>query len=407
MKLPTFNTRQTASFYKAVRWISGLAIALTLLLVGYYIYADVINRSPADVYIVQRGTAISAVYGTVTISSTETINLNAQNAGYMHLAPGFGTTVTSEGIPVKQNQLLATVVDEAGERLLKQARTDYEAALARQKLGPSSLGLLKSAQDQLHAYEILPNPQMVARVTRDAARNEVLRLQSVVDNEELELQRQVDTYVGTLKTYEDEIKRTEVRSPMNGIVTVQYYNDNSYVLATQVLFTLARLDLYVSGLVNEEDVGKLKPGMKAEMHLYAYGNTTFTATVAAVLPSPDPNSRYTVTLSLDHAPDNLLLGLTGEMNIILGRKENALIIPARALLVDQVLVVKDGVIEQRTVEVGFKSLEFAEITKGVHEGDQVVVADQDAFRSGERVRAIPINEPASGGAAGTKPGPRK
>jgi RND family efflux transporter MFP subunit len=384
-----------------VRWAAILVVAFVLIIAGYYLYTDVINRAPADVYIVQRGTAISAVYGTVTVSSTLTLNLNAQNNGYMHLAPGFGTTITSQGIVLKPDELLATVVDEAGERLLTQARTDHEAALARQKLGPTSLGALKSAQDQLAAYERLRDPKMVAAVTLQAARNQVTALQGSVDNENLELQRQVDTTAGVLKTYEDQLKRTEVRSPDAAtwlpadhcILTAQYYNNNSYVTTGLALFTVASPILYVSGQVNEEDVGKLKPGMKAEMHLYAYSGTTFEATLTAVLPSPDPNSsRYTVTLDMDHPPDNLLLGLTGEMNIILGRKENALIIPARGLLVDQVLVVAHGVIQQRTVEVGFKSLEFAEITKGLSEGDRVVVADQDAFRSGERVRSIPINE---------------
>ena len=373
-------------------------IAFVLFMLGYYIYADVINRAPADVYIVQRGTAISAVYGTVTVSSSVVLTLNAQNSGYMHQSPelGKGAIVANEGIQVKKDELLATVEDQAGEQALKQAKTDYEAALARQRLGPVSAGALKSAQDQLDAYLKLPDKRMVAGVTMDAARNQVLALQGAVDNERLELQRQVDTTMGVVKTYQEQLKRTEVRSPIDGIMTVQFYADNSYVLQSQPLFTVASPILYVNGQVNEEDVGKLKTGMKAEMHLYAYGNTTFIATVAQVLPNPDPNSsRYTVTLNMDKPPDNLLIGLTGEMNIILGRKENALIVPARALLIDQVLVVKDGIIQPRTVEVGFKSLELAEIAKGLSEGDEVVVADQDAFRSGERVRPIPINEPSS------------
>jgi RND family efflux transporter MFP subunit len=393
---PPLNPRRQAAIYNTIRWAAILLIAFVLLLIGYYVYTDVINRAPANVFVVKRSTAISAVYGTVTVSSTFALTLNAQNTGFMHLAPGFGTTITSQGVVVKANELLATVVDETGVRQLAQAHTDYEAALARQKLGPASLPALKSAQDQLAAYDRLPNPNMIPAVTRTAARNQVVSLQETVDNEKLELQRQVDTTAGILKTDEDQLKRTEIRSPMDGILTAQFFNDGSYVLATQALFSIASPVLYVSGQVNEEDVGKLKTGMKAEMHLYAYGNTTFAATVLQVLPSPDPNSsRYTVTLTMDHPPDNLLLGLTGEMNIILGRKENALVIPARALLIDQVLVVKNGVIQQRTVQVGFKSLEYAEITDGLSEGDEVVVEDQDAFHFGERVRAIPISDASS------------
>ena len=85
------------------------------------------------------------------------------------------------------------------------------------------------------------------------------------------------------------------------------------------------------------------------------------------------------------------------MNIILGRKDGALIIPARALLIDQVLIVSSGVVEQRTVKVGFKSIEQCEILDGIKEGEEVIVSDQDSFQPGQRVRAVRTNE------VGTKP----
>ena len=99
----------------------------------------------------------------------------------------------------------------------------------------------------------------------------------------------------------------------------------------------------------------------------------------------------TVTLALDQPPDNLMFGETGEMNIILGRRENTLVIPTRALQVDQVLIVDGGIVEQRTVKVGYKKLDFVEILDGLNEGGQVIVADQDTFRVGQRVRPVPIN----------------
>ena len=63
------------------------------------------------------------------------------------------------------------------------------------------------------------------------------------------------------------------------------------------------------------------------------------------------------------------------------------------MLVDQVLLVVDGITAQRTAEVDFKSLEFVEVTNVLRESDLVVVNDQDAFREGERVRPMLINPP--------------
>ncbi len=65
------------------------------------------------------------------------------------------------------------------------------------------------------------------------------------------------------------------------------------------------------------------------------------------------------------------------------------------------LIVEDGVVEQRTVKVGFKSLEFVEILDGLSGGEQVIVADQDTFRAGAAragrstpTRPSPRNSPA-------------
>lgn len=371
--------------------LTGLAVLAAAA--AYYFYANFVDRPSADVYVAQRGTAISAVYGTVTLASVQTLNVFSQNTGYLRLAPGLGSVVTSQGVILKRDQLLGTIVDEAGIRSLNQARTDFEAAMGRQRLGPTTLGLLESARQRLAAYDKLPNKSSVPRVDYEAAQNEVSRLTAAVENEKLEFQRQVDLAASNVKGLEDTLKRAEVRSPMDGVLIGQTYNDNAYVTLNALLFTVADSRTYVSGQVNEEDVGKLKEGMKAELRLYAYSNQNFTATLTAVLPSPDPNSqRYTVTLNQDDPPDNVRIGLTGEMNIILGKKENALTIPARALLVDQVLIVVDGTVEQRTVKTGFKSLELVEVTDGLEDGSQVIVADQDAFRPGERVRPIRTNE---------------
>ena len=141
------------------------------------------------------------------------------------------------------------------------------------------------------------------------------------------------------------------------------------------------------GEVNEEDIGEVKVGMKAILQMYAYRNRQFNATVTSIVPAADPETqRYTVLLDLENPPENLLAGMTGEMNIITGRHAEPLLAPTRALLVDQVWQVKHGVVEKRTVKVGYRTLEFTEVLTGLKEGDHVVVSDQDKLRSGQLVR---------------------
>jgi len=89
---------------------------------------------------------------------------------------------------------------------------------------------------------------------------------------------------------------------------------------------------------------------------------------------------------MENPPDNLMAGMTGEMNIITGTHKNAVLVPTRALLVDQALVVKHGIIRRRTVKVGFRTLDFAEALSGLSVGDRVVVSDQDRLHPGQQVR---------------------
>ena len=113
----------------------------------------------------------------------------------------------------------------------------------------------------------------------------------------------------------------------------------------------------------------------------------FAARVSSIQPAADPDTqRYTVILEMEKPPDNLMAGMTGEMNIITGSHENALLVPTRALLVDQALVLKRGIVQRRTIKVGFRTLDFAEALSGVSAGDRVVVADQDRLRPGQPVR---------------------
>ncbi len=391
MNPPRPNPRRQAALFNFLRWAALLVILFVLMLVGYYVYVNVIDRAPAEVAPVERGPAVATVYGTFTITASNSLTLFAQNAGYLHTDPALFSVAASQGAAVKKDQLMATVADENVERLVKQAQADYDSAVSRLKNGPGSAGALRSAQDQVDAFAKLKG-DAVPHLQRDAATNQVNALTTAVENERLELQRAKDATANLLKTYQDQLNRTRVVAPFDGIVTVINFNDNAYVLPNQALFTVASSATYVSGLVNEEDVGSLKTGMKAELHLYSSASKNYTATITAIPPSPESNSsRYYVLLDVDDKPSiPFLYGLTGDMLITVGRKENSLIVPARAVNIDQVFIVDAGIVEQRTVKIGFKSADYAEIVSGLSEGDMVIVEDQDAFHPGQRVRPVKV-----------------
>jgi RND family efflux transporter MFP subunit len=358
------------------------------------------NRPTAEVAVVVKGRAVSAVYGTVKVEWSVVQPVRAQNRGFIQLAPGIYDGVSSIGTLVKKDQLLASIVDEETARAIRQFRIDLTAATDRQRIGPPSAKLLKTAEDSLSRLEALQvQTQNVPRAQLEEARNSVSRLQDVVRTEKIELDRVVDNLTNQVRSLQEKLGRSEVKSPIDGVLTGVLVVDGELVFENNTLFNVALNSTYINGQVNEEDVGALRQGMKATVKLYSYPNQEFLATLGSVLPTGDSaTQRYTVILSFDDPPANLMSGMTGEMNIILGEKEGALLIPARALLPgvdaiqDRVLVVgKDGVVTLRAVEVGFRSLEKVEVRSALAEGDWVIVADQDLFKPGDRVRPVEVS----------------
>jgi RND family efflux transporter MFP subunit len=374
---------------KTILWIGGATIVI-LFALAYFLLMPV-----AEVATVQRGTAISAVYGTVRIEPAFVVRVRAQNGGFIRLAESFSAGRGAIGKDVQRGELLATIADEETSRQLKQARTDLQAAVDRAAVPLPSSELLKAAEDNLQRLEKVVSSGNVPAVEYQKSKSEVNRLRGVVETERIERDRNLKSLEQTAKKLEAEMKNAEVRSPIDGILTNVQTIDGELVSDGNELFTVSSRKTYVRGEVNEEDVGEVKPGMKAKVQLYAYRTRTFTGRVTSIQPAADPTTqRYTVVLEMENPPDNMMVGMTGEMNIITGVHENALLVPTRALLVDQALVANGGMVQRRTVNVGFRTLDFSEALNGLAEGDRVIVSDQDKFHSGQPVRQRVINTPA-------------
>src|SRR5215813_13123239 len=349
---------------KTVLWIGGAGI-LVVFALAYFFLMPV-----AEVATVRRGAAISAVYGTVRIEPAFVVRVRAQNDGFIRLA------------------------DEETSRQLKQARADLQAAIDRAALPLPSSELLKAAEDNLQRLEKVVSSGNVPAVEYQKSKSEVNRLRGAVETERIERDRNLNSLEETAKKLETEMKNAEVRSPIDGILTNVQTIHGELVSDGNELFTVSSRKTYVRGEVNEEDVGEVKPGMKAKVQLYAYRMRTITGRVTSIQPAADPTTqRYTVVLEMENPPDNMMVGMTGEMNIITGVHENALLVPTRALLVDQALTVNGGIVQRRTVNVGFRTLDFSEALNGLSDGDHVIISDQDKFHSGQPVRQHTINAP--------------
>src|SRR4026208_2387644 len=84
--------------------LGGGAALLLLFALAYYFLMPV-----AEVATVRRGTAISAVYGTVRIEPAFVVRVRAQNDGFLRLAEAFSAGRGAIGNSVEKGQLLAGI----------------------------------------------------------------------------------------------------------------------------------------------------------------------------------------------------------------------------------------------------------------------------------------------------------
>ena len=366
---------------KKLIWISAAALLLVFS-IFYFLALPV-----AEIAIVRRGTAIAAIYGTVRIEPTVLVPVRAQNTGFIQLAETLSAGRGAIGKTVEKGQLLGTIADESTARQLKQARADLQAATQRAELPLPSAEALKVAEDNLSRLEKLTALSNVPAVEYEKAKSEVNRLRGLLESERIERDRNLAMLEDACKKLEGQMKNSEIRSPMDGLLTAIKTIDGELVTDRTELFTVSSRKNYVRGEVDEEDVGEVKVGMEAVVQVYAFRTRQFSAKVSAIQPAADPETqRYTIILDLQNPPENLMAGMTGEMNIITGTHENVLLLPTRALVVDQALIVKNGIIQSRTVKVGYRTLDFSEIISGLSEGERAVLSDQDKLRPGKLVR---------------------
>jgi HlyD family secretion protein len=149
----------------------------------------------------------------------------------------------------------------------------------------------------------------------------------------------VEEKQAALEQAEQDLARTEIRSPIEGVVIKRDINPGQTVevsLEAKTLFNIAN-DLHemeVHGKLDEADIGQVKPGQKVTFTVDAYPNHLFTADVRQVRMAHEVVQNvvtYTVIISARNPELLLFPGMTA--NLVIGIDESAevLKIPNQAL----------------------------------------------------------------------------
>ncbi len=259
------------------------------------------------------------------------------------------------------------------------------------ELNPSPL---KAQLAQLEAQAALAE----VNLKRDEAQLKVRAIaQAAVDNDAATL-KSAQAQVSAQKAL---IAQKTINAPFSGQLGIRQVNLGQYLAPGAPVVTLQKLDpMEIDFTVPQNQIDLIHIGMKAGLQTSAVPGKTFEATVAAIEPQVDTNTRnLTVRARVPNPKGELLPGVFATVRITQGEPKDYVTLPNAAIAYNPygatVYIVKDEgkgtdgkpklSAEQRFVTTGSTRGDQVAIVDGVKPGETVVTAGQLKLRNGSPI----------------------
>lgn len=163
-----------------------------------------------------------------------------------------------------------------------------------------------------------------------------------------------------------------VRSEINGVVYRIFPTNGDMISPQTPLCVIGDAYRFILEMdVDEYDIFKVKPGMPVEVMLDSYKGKVFNAAVTRINPLMNERSKtFTVEATFIQPPPVLYPNISFEANIVIARKQQALLIPRNYILHDSLVVRSSG--EKAVIKTGLKDLRMAEVLSGISASDELI-----------------------------------
>ncbi|WP_343590775.1 efflux RND transporter periplasmic adaptor subunit [Paracidovorax wautersii] len=342
-----------------------------------------------------RGDIEDAVLATGTVQAFKQVSVGAQVSGQVK------SLKVQLGQRVKKGELIAEIDSTTQQNTVRNAEAALENVRAQQASQQASLieaELAYKRQKQLLDADAGARADFeAAEAKRNTTRASIAALQAQIKQAEI-----------TADTAKVNLGYTRIVSPIDGIVVALVAQEGQTVNSNQTTPTIikvAQLDtVTVKTQISEADVIKVRAGLPVYFTILGDPDTRYTAQLRTIEPATDAILTESTASSSNNAtssssttaiyynglfdvpnPDNRLrISMTAQVSIVRAQARGAVIIPASALgqrsrdgYTVRVLDAQ-GQPQPRKIRVGINNNVNAEVTEGLAEGEQVVVAESAA-----------------------------
>lgn len=396
-------------WFKQQKVYSKIIIILLLAGLSWFVYAKIASaKSQAPQYqtaTAEKGTIIVTVSATGVVSAANSASVTTQTSGVVKKIYVENGQKLQSGDPIAEVDL-----DMDGKQRASQALASYQSAK----------NSLDSAKTNLYSLQSTMLTQWKGYM--DIAQN------STFQNSDLSPKTDQRQLVQFMVPNDDWLAaEAKYKNQQNVIVQAQTsvnsawasYQQASPVIYAPISGTISGLSLQIGSVLTAQtgssgnstsqrianikteatpiltvnltqiDAPKVKSAMKSTLTLDALPGKTFTGKVVSLDTTGTVSSgvtSYPAVIKLDTGTDDIFPNMSAQANIIIETKDNVIMIPSSAVQSQNgqtsVRTLKNGKVNEVSVEIGLTNGTQTEISSGLSEGEIVVTSIQQSTANG-------------------------
>ena len=229
--------------------------------------------------------------------------------------------LVATGDLVEEGALMVSIDPRTVRNRLAQSDAELKAAMSRREIAITQMARVESLVE-------------AGTLTQSDLEQSILDLANA--------EAQVVTSRVSVENARIAVDDTDIRAPISGTVIFKPVEKGQVITSpTQdfsggtMLMQMADLSaVQIRSLVDETDIGKIRPGMTADVLVAAYPNQPFPGEVIKIEPQAVVEQNVTmfaVLVSIQNPHGLLMPGMNAEVEVSIARSENALTIPVMAL----------------------------------------------------------------------------
>ncbi|MFD1316709.1 efflux RND transporter periplasmic adaptor subunit [Namhaeicola litoreus] len=275
--------------------------------------------------------------------------------------------------------------EENAKLVLEMARENYKGSsailsdllkeidAARLQLNNDSINFFR--QQKLWSQQVGSKIELDSRKLKyELSRNNLNLLEQRYQRTKFELETSYKQAQNNLESAVYNSKDFTVTSEIQGKVYAIHKKEGEIVNSMEPLASIGKDSSFVLKLqIDEVDIVKMSKNQEVLITLDAYDGELYKGKIKKIYPQKELKSNaFIVDAIFDNPPKVLYPGLSGEANVIIRKKENALTIPRDFLLENNQVLTRNGLVD---VQTGLRNIDFVEILSGLNDETAIIKSE--------------------------------